>query len=849
MSEEDNRDVGNLLLLCLMHAWEVDETPDLYPADMLRFWKRDQLDQYRRARKCWTITDSEAEEAVAPLDLTAAIEAISQVVPFNPRMRSRVETWQLAVRKGHGRRRARLTPLVNAVRRDAVMAWMAALDDPIVDVPAGQVRVLVARLGAGKSEQAARWWEQGLQTVVNDPETEVPLHFDPRHISSSLEHAIVTELGHDPTRICRVVIDDLDSVPAQQADWLLTEARQLVQVWPMVSVLATARPGLAVPAEEKITIAPWPALLGSKLAEVAIGEPVPTHLWTTETTDLLASPLTALALAARVQAGRDTKVSRAQLLANLTPTVIESHHIDMTDETWHDLAQLAVTTLTQPEPATINTYNSLPRLRRLLATDLVVRDENTVAFALPVLEQYFGSEAIKSGLVNLEHAAAATSFPRWRYALTFAMASTATQVQETLLLKLARINPAAAFWIVDELTDTDATSEHDGPSDDELAAVIRCRCPQGVPDEPDLAVRAGVWLREAEQALLTGLGPLAESLVRHRDGKLVQWGVWLKDGYLTLARARDTPPPPEVVKLTRARPGLAEGWHRITQFAFPTENFGRWHVAQRELQEQLRTKIVRQTLAVPPKSMLARERTYYLASFVHDYGVSRRRRPIGLAEVRDTVATWMDKVNASEFARWQSTGRTVDSNDIRWLTTQLALEDDDTLHAPWPSADQPDAGKWVWQAYSPDLTLTMATSIVREAIVGYHQLVELNFPAFGDALGLHSMLPLRVEGLVERPIDDNAYSINLILAFEPAPQHAIDLPDVELRLLAKNASDIVWKFAADHRGSGRTLFGQKPIQHLELPLHSHSPATILAYKWLARDLATIGWLKDHHRLT
>jgi hypothetical protein len=102
-------------------------------------------------------------------------------------------------------------------------------------------------------------------------------------------------------------------VSAQEADRLLREARELVQVWPGVSVLATARPGIAVPDEEKIDVAPWPVGRGADLAEVAIGDHVPLHLWTTETADLLTTPLTALALAARVHAGRDTKVSRAQL--------------------------------------------------------------------------------------------------------------------------------------------------------------------------------------------------------------------------------------------------------------------------------------------------------------------------------------------------------------------------------------------------------------------------------------------------------------------------------------------------------------------------------------------------------
>jgi hypothetical protein len=849
MSEAENRDASNLLLLCLFHAWEVDDIPDQYPADMLRAWKRAQLAEYERARRSWQITDAEAREAVAPFDLRTAIEKAADAVAFNPRMRSRVEAWQLAVRRGHGRRVARLTPLVTAARREAVLAWMAALGDPIVDVPAGQVRVLVARLGAGKSEQASRWWEQGLQVTANDADTEIPLFFTARQITSSLELAVVTELGGDPARTCRVVIDDLDGVSAQEADRLLREARELVQVWPGVSVLATARPGITVPAEEKIDVGPWPVGRGADLAEVAIGDHVPLHLWTTETADLLTSPLTALALAARVHAGRDTKVSRAQLLSDLATMVVESHDTDVSDETWQDLARLAVRILEQPEAATAALFHPLPRVRRLVATDLAVPDNGTLTFALPVFEQYFGSEAIRSGLVSLEAVAAAGSFPRWRYALAFAVSSASAPDQEALLIGLARVNPAAAFWVLDEIAETEAHQTWDGPSDDVIAALIRRRDPSGAVTEPDLAIRAGLWLRDAEKALLSGLGPLAESLVRHRDGNLVQWGVWLQKGYLTLAPARGTTPPPEVVRLAEIHPKLADGWQSWTQFRFPTTNFGRWLLAQNGLQKRLQAAITRRTLPVPRTSWLARERTYLLAAFVHDFASARRRRPIRVAELREGVATWMEKVNASQRSTWQSGGRSVDSDDIRWLSTQLAMEDSDTLQPPWPDGDQPHAGRWAWQSYSPELTLAMATAVVRAALIGYRQLVDCNFPAFGSAMGLYSMLPLRVEGLVGRFVDDdNASSVEMRLILHPDPtQRDPDVPTVDLRLITSDHDRTFWEFGQDHRRAARTAFGQNPLQDLQLPLHVTCPATSLAYGWLARDLAAVGWLKDRQR--
>jgi hypothetical protein len=51
---------------------------------------------------------------------------------------------------------------------------MAEQDDPVVEVPEGLLRVLVAPMGAGKSEHASRWWDEGLSAAQGDDEIEIP---------------------------------------------------------------------------------------------------------------------------------------------------------------------------------------------------------------------------------------------------------------------------------------------------------------------------------------------------------------------------------------------------------------------------------------------------------------------------------------------------------------------------------------------------------------------------------------------------------------------------------------------------------------------------------------------------
>lgn len=65
MSEEDNRSAANLLPLCIEHAFEIDDTPEHFPADMLREWKELQLAECIEMHKAWPLNDAEAAEVVA----------------------------------------------------------------------------------------------------------------------------------------------------------------------------------------------------------------------------------------------------------------------------------------------------------------------------------------------------------------------------------------------------------------------------------------------------------------------------------------------------------------------------------------------------------------------------------------------------------------------------------------------------------------------------------------------------------------------------------------------------------------------------------------------------------------
>jgi len=862
MSEAGNRSYDNLLLLCIPHAAEIDDTPEHYPADLLRSWKQAELDKYERHHRSWTLSDDQvAEVAAASFDPQPLLEQIAATLPFSPRMRSRADALARATAKACAKRSVRLAALVPADRVDDVVAWMANHCDPTVRVPEGQLRVLIAPMGAGKSEQALRWLEEALHTAGEDAEVEIPVWLAAREISGGLESVVTAAIGGDPVKACRIVIDDLDSISPKQADYLLNDARELRQVWPRVSVLATSRPGVPVNDQELLRVDPWPADRGADLLRVLVGERVPWGLWSQETVELLESPLSVLALAARLNAGGDARVSRLQLLADLAETIIWSRHsAQATDETWHDLARLAARVLEGSGPVRAASFGTEPRVRQLAATDLVVNDGGVLTFALPLFEQHFGAQAIASSVVALESAASPATFPRWRYALAFAVATSEAPVQEQLMIRLARVNPAAALWILGEVAPGDAHTAGwtKDLTDTAIVAMIKRRRGAGEgsaveePEPANPAVLAAGWLREAEQALLDGLGPLAESLASYHQGHLVRWGTWLESAYLTVAEARKTVPPPEVVQLDSIHPEItiASGWERWTQYGFPDAELGRWLWAQRRLRERLLTMLRRRTLPVPRTSRLARERLWFLSQFVMKFGAGQQPKTIEVAALREKVADWMVTVENSVNSTWQGAGTTIESADVRWLHAQLELETGELLEPPWPAADRPYAArKWAWESYSPELTLTIATGVLRDALVGYRELVELNFPNFGAALGLHSVLPVRVDGLVARFDGDTQGSqVEMVVELVQDPSLAArSIPPVNLQLISDRADESLHEFAQARRRTPRSTFAPRTVENLPLDLHVARPATNLAYRWLARDLKAVGWLSDDVR--
>ena len=846
MTGEENRAYGNLIVLCLEHASEIDITPERFPAQVLREWKRVQVaTQELAARFRPPLTDAEAAEVIGrSFGLDEMVAAVSAVVPFSARSRTRDEALDRAVRESFGRRTTRLLG-VPSDRQDAVLAWMAEQDDPVVEVPEGQIRVLVAPMGAGKSEHASRWWDEGLSAAQVDGQLEIPVWLDARRVPMGLDVAVAASIGRDPVRPCRIVIDNLDGVSPGEAGQLLDEARQLVRTWPQTRVLATSRPGVTVGKDEFLTIEPWPAKRGIDLVRVVTGD-TGWHSWTTETADLLTSPLTTIAVAAQLLKGRDVRVSRLTLLMQLAQTIIQQKRPDhATPQIWDELARLANRILSDPGPVTAASFGNDAQVWQLTDTGLVVNDAGALRFALPLFEQHFGAHALTCGIATMEEVAAPETFPRWRYAVAFALSTTQPGQSEQFMLRLARTNPAVVSWTLNELIDNDlalAGSESAGTSQSWQSAAARSRQPG------DPAIAEGKRLREALQALLDGFGACGSMLARHRDGRLVQWGVQLLgDEWIALSEARDTLPPPDLVTVAGdSWDRKSPEWIRRTMFPIPREPLGRWSWARNWLRKRLAELIQERRLPLPSDSPLASEREWILARRIMQLAGKPHLTVILLADLQQAVDNMMEKVDRTVHSTWSGGGMRIDSDDIRWIHARLQLEKGDQLTPRWPAPDQSHVWpRFLWQCYSPELSRAITTEVLGDAVTGYRDLVAENFAAFGWALGLNSALPVRVEGTLVIPDDDaDGERASLHYQLKPVgPDDRDGVSHVHLDLVTqpgagrRDARIAAWPY--DRRRSPFYV----PTSYNTQPFTGQSrPATNLAYQWLAADLHAVGWL-------
>ncbi|MGW4897514.1 hypothetical protein ACWEQL_35480 [Kitasatospora sp. NPDC004240] len=752
-------------------------------------------------------------------------------VPPSLRSRSRTEALEVAGRESLSRSTMRLrsTP---AERKGAVLAWMAGRTDPVVDVPEGSLRVLLAPMGAGKSEEAERWWSQGLTRAWTNDEAAIPLWLQAREIGPSLFTKVREGLGGDPDGACRIVLDELDALTPQQADHFLDDARRLVLTWPRLSVLATTRPGAGtVQDSERLGIEPWSVQQGLDLLRVVVDSQF-IGAGEGEMRQLLTSPLQVHALGGRLRAGGDAKVSTSELLAGLADSIIEREHPDASAEVWASMVDLAVQLLDSRGPVRAVSFRQRHLLWDMEKTGLVVRENGLLRFALALFEQHFAAQALKSGDVGFDAVAGPGRFPRWRYAIAFAVETSTAQEADAHMVTLARANPAAASWVLEQLAEEEIEGSpwRTGP----------------VADGPERSRSVAGQLRGAVEGWLAGLGDLGPHLELHYGGRVAPWAIGVAGDRVSLGQPYEGVFQEEIVVLddpnlwSHERPRF-----RVRSgFPLPRGRLARWYWARERLRKPLTELIEKRILPVPHSSPLAAERAWHLGRMVMAMA-GHRSSPakIPLDTLRPVVDGLAQHAARAVHSRWDGPGGRwgFESGDVYWLHDHLEHVQADTMPNPRPLPDQTDTRGFVWRAYSPELTRSITAAALHDALIGYRELVEVNFPGYVDSFELYRAMPVRVAGsvLMPHPEDAEAWCATVEYCLHPSSSGVPGDLDVQIGVVEEpHHFHLPWPAEDDSEPDHRPFRSGPQV----LSTHLARQATNWAYSWLANDLAALGWL-------
>ena len=825
MLPKDNADVSNLILLCEMHHSEIDAMPGAemdFPVDMLREWKATQLERYRTARRSPSLSDEQVRDvAIASFGLDAVTAAVASLLPPSERTRDRAVLLERAAREADSRRRVRLLPAPKETH-DRLITWMSAPHEDLPDVPPGCLLVLTGPTGRGKTERAAQWWDAGLLDAHLSPATHIPLWLDAREADQyGFKTLVVKALGDDPDGPCRVVLDGLDRIPAPRAAALLLGVREYASASGLLSVMATAWPGRWGTSDEQIEIQPWATGKGAELFRLTTGRDLPNRR-SGESEEVLATPLSTLAAAASVLAGHGAGTSAAQLLRDLAANVIERQRPDGDSvELWSELYRLARMTIDQHGSVHAAEFGDEARCWRVTSNGLAVRRGDRLSFALPVLELHFAAESVRTGAVSVESVVGSDAFAWWRYAILFAVSPWEGGVDQSLMLRLASANPVAFSWVLEEM------------------APQRMRSLGFPGNTPPSRIVTVEEMRAAIQGIRDGFGDLGKLLYPRVAGEVQQWGAYQPEGQREpaagsvagdLAATADWPPTPE--------PMTAPGT-RVTLFSVPKANVGCWLWAREQLKPALRDIVQHQRLEVAADSPIGRERIWTLARSITRSAPRPGRDVLETADVRDALGP--EPAYGTSVLRLGGPS----AEDLAWLREALDQTEATQLQHPRPATDRPAAHPRSlidsWRCYSPELTCTVVAQVLKNAVTGYQDMVELNLSSSRSALDLYAMLPVCIVAHVVWPSDVSQVG-QLTYRFERDRRPGVDArsPQVEVTLAA-TLGEATWQPTNDWFRTRRSL-NERRHHNIALPTAQPRAVTNLAYRWLADDLAAVGWV-------
>ncbi|MDQ1178553.1 SEFIR domain-containing protein [Rhodococcus sp. SORGH_AS_0301] len=367
---------------------------------------------------------------------------------------------------------------------ERTLAFRAGVPVALTELAAGELRMLTAPLGSGKSDVAEEWHRANIERASSDPLKPIPVWFSVDDIADSVERAIVDEVGR--TALSRLgvdlVIDGLDERTDRAAD-VMRRASEFLVRWPLSRLVLTSRATLAARDTEVVTLEPLAVARGAELASVVADRPL-RAIGMDRT--LLGRPFFALLIGKYIDADGG-EAGAAELIDMVVSKVVESDSFNL----YAELKRLAVETIRRGGPVDPVSFTTEAAAAQMRKSPMVTVFGRACAFSLATFEQWFASKALLEGEVDVTDLLDSLStFDRWKYVFANVLAAGDPERVDPIMATLAAWNPGAAAWVVRETRESGLAR------------------PRPVLDPADWK-RIGERLRYATAAWLEGLGPFA----------------------------------------------------------------------------------------------------------------------------------------------------------------------------------------------------------------------------------------------------------------------------------------------------------------------------------------------------
>lgn len=436
----------------------------------------------------------------------------------------------------------------------------------------GQFVVLTGALGTGKSDTAEGWFRGAVEMAQNNPDAPLPVWVAIDDLESSLEVHLQHEVGilALETVGADIVIDGLDQ-RADRAERTIGYADSLTGRWPRSRVVLTSRATHNVRDGGVVRVDPIPKSYGRKLVSLVAGTAGVGDL-RPEIDEALERPLFALLIGQQASSGELTTMT--EIIEGVVRRVVGRENKDL----YTHLRQLAIRTTTTARPVDPESFVDFDVASKLRDSPFLTATAQGLSFSLATFEQWFASRAVLEEAVSLgDILVNLSSFDRWKYVLSMVHASGEPTRVDPAMAHIARWNPGAIGWIINET---------------ESAGLYRYRDDASIDSKEQMGYR----LRFALAAMLDGLGPLsvafgpfaATGLNSLEDLSLAleYGGGQVRTTWLVSSDDPSEPLPPVMksISLQRAR----RGWYFSEMAEMPASRNWVWTTARNILASDLK---------------------------------------------------------------------------------------------------------------------------------------------------------------------------------------------------------------------------------------------------------------------